>query len=97
MHTHPAPTRLAEEMGLRLERVTRPSALDVALGVVLVVSGAAWLYVSLVGVEPNLIGALGSPPGRLLAAVVGVASVAAVFRVFLVWPWPRSGSDRSLL
>ena len=51
MHTHSAPTSLAEEMGLRLERTTRPSALDVALGVILVVSGAAWLYVSLVGVE----------------------------------------------
>jgi hypothetical protein len=97
MHIRTAPASLAEEMGLRLESTIRPNVIDVALAVVLVVSGAAWLCVSLVGVEADLIGALRSPPGRLLAAGVGLASVAAVFRVFVVWRWPLSGNGRSLL
>jgi len=97
MHTRSAPATLAEEMGLRLQSTIRPGLVDVALAVVLVVSGAAWLCVSLVGVAPGLVGFLGSPPGRLLAAVLGLASVAAVFRMYPVWRWPLSGEDRSLL
>ena len=97
MPTHIPPASLAEEMGLRLESTMRPSVIDIALAVVLVASGAAWLCVSLVGVEADLIDALRSPTGRALAAAVGLASVAAVFRVFLVWRWPLSGNDRGLL
>jgi len=97
MPTRSAPASLAEEMGLRLERTIHPSVLDVALAVVVVISGAAWLCVSLVGVAPDLIGALASPSGRLLAGVAGLASFAAVFRAFPVWRRPRPGNERSLL
>jgi hypothetical protein len=101
----PHPTRIdtppipspVEEMGLRLEDTTRLRPLDLVLVVALVVSGAAWVWVSLVGVEPDLLAALASPAGRLLAAAVGVASVAAVIRAFVVLRWPVTDNDRSLL
>ena len=38
-----------------------------------------------------------TPIGRLLAAAVGLASVAAVIRAFLVLRWPVTDNDRSLL
>ena len=91
------PSAIAEQMGLRLEDTTRLRLLDVVLVVALVVSGAAWVWVSLVGVEPELLAALSTRVGRLLAAAVGVASVAAVVRVFLVLRWPVTDNDRSLL
>ena len=50
----------------------------------------------LVGVAPDLLAA-GSPAGRLAAAAVGVASVAAVIRAFVVLGWPVTDNDRSLL
>jgi hypothetical protein len=86
-----------EGMGLRLEDTTRVRALDVAIVVALVVSGVAWVWVSFAGVEPELLAALATPAGRLIAALVGVASVAAVFRAFLVSRWPVSDNDQSLL
>jgi hypothetical protein len=84
-------------MGLRLEATTRLRLLDVVLVVALVLSGAAWVWVSLVGVAPDLLAVLGSPAGRLLAAAVGLASVVAVIRAFLVLRWPVTENDRSLL
>ena len=86
-----------EDMGLRLEGTTRLRPIDVVLVVALVVSGAAWVWVSLVGVEPDVLAALRSPAGRLLAAAVGVASVVAVIRAFVVLRWPVTDNDRSLL
>jgi len=86
-----------EDLGLRLEQTTRLRPLDVVLVVALVVSGTAWLGLSLVGVEPDVLAALGSPAGRLLAAAVGVASVVAVVRAFVVLRWPVTDNDRSLL
>ena len=91
------PASIAEEMGLRLEDTTRLRALDIVLVVALVLSGVAWVWVSLVGVEPDLLAALGSPPGRLLAAAVGLASVVAVVRAFIVRRWPVTENDRHLL
>ena len=84
-------------MGLRLEDTTRLRPLDLVLVVALVVSGAAWVWVSLAGVEPDVLALLGSPAGRLLAAAVGVASIVAVVRAFVVLRWPMSDNDRSLL
>jgi len=84
-------------MGLRLEDGTRVRPLDVVLVVALVLSGAAWVWVSLAGVEPDILALLGSPAGRLLAAAVGVASIVAVIRAFVVLRWPVSDNDRSLL
>jgi hypothetical protein len=84
-------------MGLRLEATTRLRLIDVVLVVALVLSGAAWVWVSLVGVAPDLLAVLGSPAGRLLAAAVGLASVVAVIRAFLVLRWPVTENDRSLL
>jgi len=86
-----------EDMGLRLEDGTRARPLDVVLVVALVLSGAAWVWVSLAGVEPDILALLGSPAGRLLAAAVGVASIVAVIRAFVVLRWPVSDNDRSLL
>jgi len=86
-----------EDMGLRLEDGTRVRPLDVVLVVALVLSGAAWVWVSLAGVEPDILALLGSPAGRLLAAAVGVASIVAVIRAFVVLRWPVSDNDRSLL
>ena len=97
MSRRTAPASIAEEMGLRLEDTTRLRVLDVVLVVALFLSGAAWVWVSLVGVEPDLLAALGSPPGRMLAAAVGLASVAAVIRAFVVLRWPVTDNDRSLL
>jgi hypothetical protein len=91
------PSALAEDMGLRLEDTTRLSLLDVVLVVALVVSAAAWVWVSLVGVKPDFLAALGSPAGRLVAALIGVATVAAVIRAYVVSRWPVTDSDRSLL
>jgi hypothetical protein len=91
------PSAIAEQMGLRLEDTTRVRLLDVVLVVALVLSGAAWVWVSLVGIEPELLAALSSRTGRLLAAAVGVASVVAVIRAFLVLRWPVTDNDRSLL
>ena len=86
-----------EDMGLRLEDGTRVRPLDVVLVVALVLSGAAWVWVSLAGVEPDILALLGSPAGRLLAAAVGVASIVAVIRAFVVLRWPVSDNGRSLL
>ena len=97
MNRNSAPACIAEEMGLRREDTTRLRALDVVLLVALVLSGSAWVWVSLVGIEPNLLAALGSSTGRLLAAAVGVASVAAVVRAFIVLRWPVTDNDRGLL
>ena len=91
------PRSLAEDMGLQLEDTGRLRPLDLVLVAALVVSGMAWLWVSVAGVESGLLEALRSPAGRLVAAVVGVASVAAVFRAFLLTRWPVSDNDRSLL
>jgi len=84
-------------MGLRLEDTSRLRPPDIVLLLALVGSGAAWVWVSLVGIEPELLAALASPIGRLLAAAVGLASVAAVIRAFLVLRWPVTDNDRSLL
>jgi len=92
-----APSPIVEEMGLRLEDTARLNLLDVVLVVALVVSGAAWVWVSLVGLEPELLAVLASPAGRFLAAAVGVASVVAVIRAYLVLRWPATDNDRSLL
>ena len=91
------PSSIAEQMGLRLEPTTRLRPLDIVLVAALVVSGGAWVWVSLVGVEPDLIAVLGSPAGRLIAAGVGLASVVAVIRAYLVIRWPVTENDRSLL
>jgi len=91
------PSAIAEQMGLRLEGPSRLRLLDVILVVALVLSGAAWVWVSLVGVEPELLAALSTRAGRLLAAAVGLASVVAVIRAFLVLRWPVTDNDRSLL
>src|SRR5215203_7300063 len=92
-----APPSVPEEMGLRLEDTTRLGLVDLVLVVALFVSGAVWVWVSLVGVEPDLIAALASPAGRVLAAAVGLASVAAVIRAFVVLRWPVTDNERSLL
>ena len=84
-------------MGLRLEDTTRLRPLDVLLVVALVVSGAIWVWVSLVGVDPDLVAALASPAGRIIAAAVGLASVVAVIRAFVVLRWPVTDNDRNLL
>jgi hypothetical protein len=84
-------------MGLRLEDTARLGIVDIVLVAIVVVSGAAWVWVSLVGVEPDVLAALGSPAGRLGAALIGVASVVAVIRAFFVSRWPATDSDRSLL
>ena len=84
-------------MGLRLERTARLRPLDVLLVLALVVSGTAWLGLSLLGVERDVLAVLGSPAGRLLAAAVGVASVVAAFRDLVVRRWPVGDTERSLL
>jgi hypothetical protein len=88
---------LAEAMGLRLEATTRLRPIDAAIVVALVLSGLAWLWVSLAGVPPRVVDLLASRPGRLLAAAVGLACVGAVFRAYLVSRWPTSENDRSLV
>jgi hypothetical protein len=90
-------TSVPEAMGLRLERTKRLRVLDVVLVAVLVLSGATWVWVSVVGIEPALLEAIGSPAGRVIAAFVGLASVAAVIRAFLVSRWPVSDNDRRLV
>jgi hypothetical protein len=96
MQRHSASSAV-EDMGLRHEETTRLRPLDVVCVVALVLSGAAWVWVSLAGVEPDVLALLGSPTGRLLAAAVGVASIVAVIRAFVVLRWPVSDDDRSLL
>jgi hypothetical protein len=90
-------TSIPEDMGLRLEDTTRFGLLDLALVAALVLSGIAWVWVSLVGIGPAVLAALGSPGGRLLAALVGLASVAAVIRAYFVSRWPVSDDDGSLV
>jgi len=97
MNRPSSPSTLAEEMGLRREDTTRLRLVDLVLVLALVASGVVWVWVSLVGVEPDLLAALGSPAGRLVAAAVGVACVAAVIRAFVVLRWPVTDNDRSLL
>lgn len=91
------PSPIAEGMGLRLEETARLRLVDAVLVIALIASGAAWVWISLVGVEPDVLAALGSPAGRLAAAIIGVATVAAVIRAFVVSRWPVTDSDRSLL
>jgi protein-S-isoprenylcysteine O-methyltransferase Ste14 len=96
MHRLSTPPAI-EEMGLRREDTAQLRPLDAVLVVALVLSGVIWVWVSLVGVDPNLVAALASPAGRVLAAAVGLASVAAVIRAFLVLRWPVTDNDRNLL
>jgi hypothetical protein len=96
MHRPSTPSAI-EEMGLRLEDTARLRPLDLVLVAALVVSGAIWVWVSLVGVDPDLLAALASPAGRVIAAGVGLASVAAVIRAFVVLRWPVTENDRTLL
>ena len=84
-------------MGLRLEHTDRLRPLDFVLVAALVLSGAVWVWVSVAGVGPALLAAIGSPIGRLVAALVGVGSVVAVVRAFLISRWPVSDNDRSLV
>jgi hypothetical protein len=86
-----------EDMGLRLEDTRRLRPLDLLLVLALVLSGAVWVWLSVAGPEPALLAALRSPAGRLVAALIGLACLAAVFRAFLVSRWPVSENDRSLL
>ena len=97
MDKSPTPSTLVEEMGLRREDTTRLGLLDLVLVLALVVSGVTWIWVSLIGIAPDLLAALGSPAGRLGAALIGLASVAAVIRAFLVSRWPVTDNERSLL
>ncbi len=90
-------SRLPEQMGLRLEETARLNLLDGVLLAALMLSGIGWIWTSVVGIEPGLLAALGSPAGRLSAALVGLASIGAAFRAFLVSRWPVSESDRSLV
>ena len=96
MDTSPARSTV-EEMGLRREDAARLLPLDAILVVALVLSAAAWVWVSLVGVAPDLVAALASPAGRVVAAAIGLASVVAVVRAFVVLRWPAADSERSLL
>jgi hypothetical protein len=93
----PSSPSAVEDLGLRLEDTRRLRPIDLLLFIALVVSGAAWVWVSLVGVEPDVLAALRSPAGRLIAAAIGVASVVAVIRAFVVLRWPVTDNDRSLL
>ena len=90
-------TTIPEAMGLRLEATTRLRVIDVLLVAALVLSGAAWVWVSVAGVPPAVVAAAGAPAGRLAAALIGLASVASVIRAFVVSRWPVSDNDRSLL
>ena len=59
--------------------------------------GVIWFWVSAAGVEPALIAALSSFPGRLFAAAVGTATVAALVRAFMVWRLAGLDQDGTLL
>ena len=93
----PSSPSLVEQMGLRRENTTRVGALDLVLVIALVVSGAAWVWVSLVGSAPDVLATLASPAGRVVAAALGLASVVAVIRAYLVLRWPITDNERSLL
>ncbi len=97
MNIPPLPCTLVEDMGLRLEDTTSTRLLDVLLVGAPVLSGAAWVWAAVLGVGPDVLAVLRSPGGRLIAALVGVASVAAVIRAFFVWGWPGSEDDATLL
>jgi hypothetical protein len=97
MNPDPSSRPKPEDYGLRLEEPERLRLLDILLIVGLVISGLAWVWLSLVGVETRLLAVLGSPVGRILAALIGLASVAAVLRAFIVSRWPLADSDRSLV
>lgn len=88
---------LPEAMGLRLEETRRIRPIDLAIVVALVLSGSAWIWVSLAGVPAGLVGMLASPAGRLVAAAIGLACVGAIFRAYVVSRWPASENDRSLV
>ncbi|MDQ6639856.1 MAG: hypothetical protein M3Z15_09375 [Pseudomonadota bacterium] len=89
-------TSIPEDMGLKLEDTTHLGVLDGVLFAAIVASGATWVWISLAGIESRLLAALGSPAGRLVAAAIGLASVGAVLRAFVVSRWPVSDNDRSL-
>jgi hypothetical protein len=86
-----------EAMGLRLEGTVCLRPLDAVLLVALVVSGAAWGWVSVAGVEPGLLAVLNSRAGRVTSALIGAASVLALLRMLTVRRWPVSDNDRTLV
>jgi len=97
MRKEAPPPSVPEQMGLRREVSGRSCAFDSLLVVALLLSGAVWFWVSAVGVEPALIAAAGSLSGRLFAAAVGTATVAAVVRAFMVWRSAKLDDDSTLL
>ncbi len=88
---------IPEEMGLQVQNIETLSPLDAFLVVALLVSGAAWLWVSIAAPELELPYMLKSVLGRSIAALIGGASVVAVVRSLLVSRWPLSKRDGSLL
>jgi hypothetical protein len=97
MTTHEDMPPSPEAMGLRREPIARVRVVDALLLIALAISGAVWVWVSVRGVDPGLLAALGSPAGRLTAAVVGLATVAAICRALLLSRWPASENDGSLV
>jgi len=97
MRKDTSPPSLPEQMGLKREASRRSWVLDFLLVAALLVSGAIWFWVSAAGVEPALVAALGSFPGRLFAAAVGTATVAALVRAFMVWRSAGLDLDGTLL
>jgi hypothetical protein len=87
---------IPEAMGLRLEPTTQVRVIDVVLFSALVVSGLAWVWIGVVGAGP-LLAMLDAPAGRFAVAAIGLASVAAVVRAWLLWHWPGSESDHGLV
>lgn len=90
-------TPTPEDMGLRLEPTRQLRLIDLVLLLALILSSVAWMWLSVAGVETELLAALASPAGRIVAALVGLACVAAVVRVFRLSRWPVSENDRSLV
>ena len=91
------PTRShLESMGLRLEPTARLRLIDGLLVVILLLSGAAWLWISVAGSGAALVALLNTAPGRIASALIGVASVLFVARSLARLRWPASDDDRSL-
>ena len=88
---------IPEEMGLQVQDLETLGAIDAFLVLALLVSGAAWLWVSIAAPELEVPYVLKSVWGRSIAALIGGASVVAVVRSLVVSRWPLSKRDGSLL
>ena len=69
-----------EAMGLRLESTRTVRPLDAVVDLSMLLSGVVWIWLAFAGPEPSLTELIGSPLGRVAAALIGVATAVGIVK-----------------